>query len=813
MTRSLQIGLLLLNAFVLSLEIAITRIFSVTMFYHFAFLAIGVALFGFGASGVVLYINEKRFRKGNLGARLGGLCMFAGLFTIVALFISLNINFDPHGSLSAQFLKLATIYIVTSIPFFFAGLVIALLFQRLSEHIPKLYMLTLIGSALGCLIIIPLLQFTGGPGSVLLIASLAYLAAVAFHRGIPDTGVDAESSEKTRPGILTIILSLLVAIALIATGILNQSIPIVSIKHAKGRTIATDVIIYDQWNAFSRIIVMDIPNPLVYYDGGIHNWGLSERWDVDEHGFPPQLWLEIDNTAGTPITGFSGDPSELEIAKYDVTAAAHYLLDSPRVLVVGPGGGKDILAALAFDASRVDGAEINPLIVNLMRYRFADFNGDIYTRDPVNVVVSEGRTFIARSQDQYDLIQISLIDTWAAASTGAYALSENNLYTVEAFTEYFDHLAPNGIYTMSRFAFDPPRETLKVASLARAALDMRDVVDPSKCVIVIRQGIIANVMVRPDGFDDAAVELMHAKASELGYEILYMPQRTPQSVAQSQYHDLLTAIDPRRFIAQYDLDIRPNNDDRPFFFYLVPPSNFLKAFWFGKSYREGYNSIAVFTLVSLLIISFAVVLIFIVLPLLMFRRDDIRRNRGQKLKLLGYFICLGLSFILIEIALMQHFTLFLGYPIYSLVAVLMSLLLFSGFGAGWSGHVRDDKLETGIGNAVIGIGVVAAIYIFILPPLFSTLIVLPDWVRIMYAIGLVFPLGWFMGQPFPLGLRIIEREKLGIIPWAWGVNGAASVLGSSMALVIAIALGYRMSLFIGIGVYVAAWLIIRLLKR
>ncbi len=825
MTRGLQIGVLLLNAFVLALEIAITRIFSVTMFYHFAFLAIGVALFGFGASGVVLYIAEKRFRGGNLGVRLGGLCMWAGLTTIISLVIALNVDFDPHGSLAAQFFKLAGIYLATSVPFFFAGLALALLFQRLSDHIPRLYLLSLVGSALGCLVIVPLLQFAGGPGAFMIIAGIAYIAVAGFnfgtpeaggtrnHQGHQDTKIGTEPKKTMRPRSTTVILAVIIAIALILAGILNPRMHIIDVKYTKGRTIDPSVIVFDRWNAFSRIVVLNLPNPLAYYEDGIHNWGISEEWRLDEQPFPDQLWLEIDNTAGTPITRFSGEPEELEIARYDVTAAAHYLLDRPHVLVVGPGGGKDILAALAFDASRVDGAEINPLIGEVMRRTFAGFNGNIYTRDPVNVVVSEGRTFIARSRDKYDLLQISLIDTWAAASTGAYALSENNLYTIEAFEEYFDHLAPNGIYSMSRFAFDPPRETLKVVSIARAALDKRGVEDPGRCVMVIKQGIIANVMVRPDGFDDEAVRTMQEKCDDLGYEILYLPDREPQSGAQSHYHDLLTTTNPGRFIAQYDLDIRPTTDDRPFFFYLVPPWKFMEAFWFGKTYREGYNSIAVFTLVSLLIISLVVVLVFIVLPLLLFRRADIRQEGDRKLKLLGYFICLGLSFILIEIALMQHFTLFLGYPIYSLAAVLMSLLLFSGFGSGWSGRIPPDRLEIGIRSAVIGIGLVALVYIFALPPIFTSLIVLPDFLRIIIAIALVFPLGWFMGQPFPLGLRIIEREKLGVIPWAWGVNGAASVLGSALALTLAIALGYRWTLFVGIGVYLAAWAVVANLKR
>lgn len=261
------------------------------------------------------------------------------------------------------------------------------------------------------------------------------------------------------------------------------------------------------------------------------------------------------------------------------------------MLVVGPGGGKDLLAALAFESRKVDGAEINPLIGDVMRNKFADFNGGLYDRDPVHVTVSEGRTFIARSKDKYDLIQISLIDTWAAASTGAYALSENNLYTVEAFQEYFDHLAPDGIFSMSRFEFEPPRETLKVVALARHALEKAGVKDPSMSILVIKQGVTANVMVKPTGFTDAEVAKMTGIIQDLGYSVLYLPgpipadyrddkswfyDELPKAVNKHKvlashasawyYHEFLTTSDPERFIRTYPLDIRFTSDDRPFFF-------------------------------------------------------------------------------------------------------------------------------------------------------------------------------------------------------------------------------------------------------
>jgi len=345
-------------------------------------------------------------------------------------------------------------------------------------------------------------------------------------------------------------------------------------------------------------------------------------------------------------------------------------------------------------------------------------------------------------------------------------------------------------------------------------------------VMVVRRGYIANVMVRPSGFLPTSVGMMSNIALNLGYDVLYMPGIRPEGhadiawfydelpkAANKQkilathpsawyYNEFLTAKDKQKFISTYPLDLRPTTDDRPFFFYLLPPWQFLSALELGKSYGAGYNSIAIFTLVALLLISIVVVVLFIILPLLLFQRQDIRERSGPKLRLLGYFICLGLAYILIEIALMQHFTLFLGYPIYSLVAVLMSLLLFSGLGSGWTGRIKEAGLERGIMSAVIGVSAVAVIYILALPPLFDAMITLPDWLRIIITIVLVFPLGWFMGQPFPLGMRLVEREGLGIIPWGWGVNGAASVLGSSLALALAIAMGYRLTLFIGIAVYI-----------
>jgi len=812
MNRSLQIGVLLLNTFVLALEIAITRIFSVTMFYHFAFLAVSVALFGFGASGVVLYIWKKQLTGGNPFDRMGKLAALAGITGIGALWLSLSIPFNPHGQLGDQFVNLLAIYLATSVPFFFAGLILALVFQVMAKYIARLYSLSLIGSALGALIIVPILQVAGGPGSVIAITSLGLLSAAAFFAGRSTD--KSEVIPKVSKSNLAV--TIVIGVILLIGGFLNPYFPVIKITHAKGHTIDPEKIQYDEWNAFSRIIVLKGTDPLEYYLGGIHNWGISEEWTLDEHPFPDQLWLEIDNTAGTPITNFGGDISELEIAKYDVTAAAHHLLQNPKVLVVGPGGGKDLLAALAFESSDIDGAEINPLIAEVMRERFADFNGDLYEYGQIDVTVSEGRNFIARSREKYDLIQISLIDTWAAASTGAYALSENNLYTVEAFEEYFDHLGPGGIFTMSRFWFeDPPRETLKVVAVAREALERIGVEDASQCVMVVYQGVIANVMVRPDGFDEQAVAAMQSKVDELGFGILYMPGRTPRTTSGAEYiyHDLLTTVNFGNFLDQYPLDIRPTTDDRPFFFYLLPPQDFLEALRFGKTYRAGYNSIAIFTLVSLLIISAMVTIIFIVLPLVLFKRADIKERQKPKLTSMGYFICLGLAFIMIEIALMQHFTLFLGYPIYSLVAVLMSLLLFSGFGSAWSGKIPAERIERGISNAIYGIGVVSVIYIFVLPPVFSWLIALPDILRIAIAIILVFPLGWFMGQPFPLGLRLVEREGLGVIPWAWGVNGAASVLGSALALTVAIGIGYRLTLFTGVAIYIVGLAFVFAVRR
>ena len=805
MKRNLEIGVLLINAFVLAMEISITRIFSVTMFYHFAFLAIGVALFGFGASGVVLYIWKDKFSGGNLGRRLGNLSMWAGLTSIIALYIGLSIDFNPNTGIGKQFIRLLVIYLSTCVPFFFSGLILALLFQNLSRYIARLYLFSLVGSAIGAVITIPLLAIAGGPGSIIVAAGLAYFSTVFFLTGLP-TDEGKKSSGLALP--------IIVGIVLVVIGFLNPSINLLNVTHAKGYTIDPSRILYDRWNAFSRIIVIDSENPLDFYENGLHYWGISDKWDENE--IQPEYFLQIDNTAGTPIMNFTGDISELEMSKYDVTAAAHYLLQNQHVLVVGPGGGKDILAALAFQSEKIDAVEINPLIDNLMRHRFREFNGDLYERDPVDVTVAEGRTYIARSREKYDLLQISLIDTWAAASTGAYALSENNLYTVEAFEQYFGHLAPDGIFSMSRFAFDPPRETLRVAAIAREALERQGVENPGSCMMVIKQGVIANVMVRPDGFDDEAISTMKEVVDEMGFETIYMPGREPESEMQRIYSDLLTTSDFAGFIESYPLDVSPTTDNRPFFFYLLPPWKFIEALALGKSMRSGltgYNSIAVFTLVSLLIISIAVVIIFIILPLLLFKRTDIRERSGVKLKLLGYFICLGLAFITIEIGLMQHFTLFLGYPIYSLVAVLTSLLLFSGFGSGWSGRIPEERLESGIRNAILGISIIAIVYILILPPIFKSLIFLPDFVRILITVILVFPLGWFMGQPFPLGLRLIERESLGVIPWAWGVNGAASVLGSALSLTFAIGIGYKLTLFTGIGIYLIGLIAVSTIRK
>ena len=766
-------GIAAVSAALLMTELALTRIFSVTMYYHFAFLAISIALFGLSASGVFVYVMRGRLAPAGTRELLAGGAIVHAIATVIALAFLVRIRVGLNYSPSNLALMLA-IYALAALPFFTGGAVISLAFTRLTDRINVVYASDLLGAAAGCLALIPLLNELGAPGVVLTAAALSLGAAVCF----------APTGRRRHAAAAGL------AIFTLSAGAQATGAAPFDVVATKGHE--DDRVLFSKWNSFSRIGV---------YDREHGEWSLSPRY-TGARG--DSLFMDIDSAASTPILdGRAGPPGYL---RYELTALAYHLVERPggfSALVIGPGGGRDLQSALVFGARQVDGVEINPIIArDVMLTRFREYSGGIYADPKVTIHVDDGRSFVRRSDAKYDVIQASLVDTWAATAAGAYTLTENSLYTTEAFGEYIDHLSDEGFLTITRWVFDG----LRLVSLAQAACAERGL-DPSRHLAIVRFDRIATFLLKKTPFSGDDSRRLADLAGELGFSVLYAPgvetapphddpvemQRTGTSA--HDYRRLILAPDRSRFIAEYPLDIAATTDDRPFYFHATRLRNQLDVA-FGRSMLFGNGLSALMTLMG---ISALLVLLFILGPLIVSARPAAGWGRW-----LTYFGALGAGFMLLEVALLQRFVLLLGHPVYSLTVTLFSLLLGTGLGSFLSRRVSAGRVQAvamRMLGAVAGVAVLAAL---LLPRMIDLAIAWPLSLRVLVAAALLVPIGILLGIPLPAGMRLVSAHRPEIVPWGWGMNGAFSVVGATVAVFVAMNWGFSVTLSIAGLVYVAA---------
>jgi len=438
-------GIFFVSLSTLMLELVLTRIFSVTMWYHFAFMSISLALLGMSVSSICIYLFPQRFPGERLQQQLAFFALLFSMAILLSFLVHTHVPFPSEISLSGLF-PLGLTYSVVAVPFFLGGLCVSLAMAHLSEGISKLYFSDLGGAGVGCILTIPLLTSFGGPGAVVVVSIFACVAALLFSSAAEDRK------------LLLIAMALgLILICLLIANIHSDILRIDFIKLGKREAPK----LYEGWNSFSRIAVHlpqeGLPRPF--------GWGLSDNY---KGHMPDERIMTIDAAAVTVITEFDGDLEKIAHLRYDITALAHYLKRNASVLIIGPGGGRDVLTALAFDQREIYGVEINPLIIDVVNNLYGEFSGHVYSQPGVNIVLDDGRSYIARLDRRFDIIQSSFTDTWAATSAGAFILTENNLYTKEAFIDYYRHLEQDGILTLSRWFFQElPGETLRLASLGR----------------------------------------------------------------------------------------------------------------------------------------------------------------------------------------------------------------------------------------------------------------------------------------------------------------------------------------------------------
>jgi SAM-dependent methyltransferase len=777
-------GMLVMSFASLLLELALTRLFSVILFYHFAFLAISIALLGLGAGGVFAHLAKNwlsRWDTRTLGARIAAI---NAVLMLVVLEIDLHVPvaLDLTGK---NFLRLTAIYLVSALPFFLTGLFFSVIFARETRGIAQLYAADLTGGALACLGIVPLLNWIGGPNAILAGAVMSGVASAVWA-----------PTRRSRRFALALAAAFVIFIAA------NHSGKLVDIVYAKGMRRDKPWVLFARWNALSRVEVDDQGGAqVIVIDADASTYIMN----TDPHDWRPDYQRNL----------MSAAPS-----------IANVLRPRGDYAIIGPGGGVDVLRALANGSRNVTGIEINPIIVNdIMRGRWADFSYHLYDRPEVHMHVGDGRSWVRNSTDQFNVVQMTLVDTWASTAAGAFALSENNLYTVEAFREYFDHLKPDGLIAITRWEFKRPREALRVVSQELEVLKQVGIADAAAHFIVVSEGPLnedgrpVTVLFKKSPFtpaEEAAIRAHIAQYPDL--HPLYMPtdgqsleftddRRVP---GPHTFRSLITIGDPRSFAATYSYDVTPVTDNAPFFFFTIKTGDVLRGVLAGSGRGMDWRiNLGVVVLGMVLVISLLSVLLFLILPLAITRAvpQSSIVNRQSSIALL-YFIAIGLGYILAEIAFIQRFVLFLGHPTYALTVVIFLMLLSSGAGSLLSRRWLSDPLRVRIPILIVIVLLLA--YVWALPPLLRTLVGLPFVLKLIISAAALVPLGLAMGMPFPSGLRALAASSAGTgntIEWAWALNAASSVLGSVLAMAIAIQFGLNLTLASGAVAYLLALLL------
>ena len=770
-SRRLLGGVALVSLAILLLQLTLTRLFSATMYYHFAFLAIALALFGSGASGVLVYVLEGRLRAVATSRALVSCALLFAATTAVALLIILGNPFSPVDPPAATLRHLGLVYGATALPFLFGGAAISLAVARFAGSMSRLYAFDLGGAAAGCLLVIPLLDRLGAIDTVLVIAVLGWAAAVAFAGS-----EDGNGGGIGRRGRAVIAVAGLVLVGLFAVG---RATGRLEIRRAKGLD-EKGHILFEKWNSFSRVTV----------------WGSLQD---------PAILIMIDADAGTLVLR-GGVPGQWLTTR--VEALAYSLKPDVVALVIGPGGGADVAMAQAFGARSVTAVEVNPIIAEdvMSRDPFRAWSGAVYEQPGVRLVVDEARSFIRSAPERYDVIQATMVDTWAATAAGAFALTENNLYTVEAFHDYLDRLTPDGVISFTRWHLEPPDQILRLVAIARTAMAERGVSDPGRHLLVVRGPVEggrehgrapATVLLKASPFTDEEVKRLETLAANAGFALLYTPLTRPAG----DLTRLATAEDPAAVWRTLTSDVSPTRDDRPFFFNTVRPSR-LADVRLGWDDEWQKTNLGTFVLIGLAVLTPLVTVAFILGPLAL--AGARAGPSGARLLWLLGFAGLGLGYVMVEVVLVQKCILFLGHPVYALTVVLFSLLAWSAAGSYLSGRVGEERLGVLLPWILVGVAVLVTAYAFGLSPLFRGWVGLPRPARVLIAAAVLAPLGVALGAPMPSAMRLLNRVAPRAVPWAWGVNGAASVLGSVGALVVALLAGFDRALLLGALAYLFA---------
>ena len=785
------VGLGALSAAVLLLELTLTRVYSVTQGYHFAFLAVSLGLFGFGVSGTALFMAPALWRR----ARHRLLGLSALLFTLTALVIYWAINYIPFDAYRlllepSMYLYMALYYLAPVPPFFFAGLALGGAISLDPGRAGGLYGASLIGSGIGAPLALVGPAAWGPAAALGVVVTLGALAWLAFNWAPPARRIALFGGVAAGLVLLGWWLPGAVELRISPYKALPQ------VLQQRGSDLAGTY-----WNPFSRLDVVK--------SEGLHQApGLSFTYTGT---LPRQAALTTDGDSLTSLTRTT--PEKAGFTEYLPAAVAFDLLQEPRVLVVEPGGGLDVLMALHHGAAEVTALVGNPLEAELLTGRYSSEVANLFADSRVRVVAGNPRAYLSRDSGQFDLVVISLRDAFRPIAAGAYSLTENHLYSKEAFREYLRSLAPGGVLIATRWVQTPPSGDLRTVATVVEVLDALGTGDSADKLGVLRTLQTLTLIVKTEPFTSSEVQAIREFAASRQVDLSYLPRLAIEDtnrffVLPEEYYftGIQRILDPHQrqdYYRSQAFDVTPTTDDRPFFYHFFKWSQVPQVLARLGQVWQPFGGAGFLVVLGFLVVSVVASAVLILAPLVARRVDQAESGRGRRLDgwiMLVYFFSLGLGFLWLEVPLMQRFILLLDHPTYSFGMVLFAVLVFSGAGSLCSPRLGRYRVWT-----ILVLAMLALVYALGIDWILHAVLGFPIGGRVLISVLTIAPLAFLMGMPFPAGIAFLETRQPALIPWAWGANGYASVVGATAATLVALTWGFSKVMLASAGIYLVAW--------
>jgi len=789
-TRGYHLEIFLVSLAGLLLEISYTRVVSFKLFYYYTYFVLGLALLGIGSGGVLVAISKRLQRAATdrillVACVAGAVSVVAGYVVVARTPIATREiwNYGTAASYS-NVGRLVLLCLALYASFVAIGIVIATLFARNTAGIGRLYFADLVGAGLACAIVVSFIGWRGAPDAIF--SSAAVLAATGL--------VLAVRRHLSTVARIAAVLVFAATLGLVAAPDLLGEPRVDDLKAELGRSDPA----FSSWSPIFRVDALELVDRVLLYHDGL---------------------------PGSAIYPYDGDPASLDRFSNDIRSLPFAVNDrGGDVMIVGAAGGHEVLASLYFGAQNIDAVELNPVTYDLVNGRYADYAGRLADDERVNYVVGDGRSFLARSNDTYDLVWFPAPDSYAAsnaATASAFVLSESYLYTTEAIEESLARLRAGGVLAAQFGEVDyeaKPNRTARYVSTTRVALRKFGIDDPSKHVLLATSptdfgaASVSTILVKRSPFTDDEVARFEAQLEQVdGARLRHGGEETGGDVVSQILTTPAAELD--EWYASRPFDIDHVGDDSPFFWHFVPFADVVRDLPNPIQHADLEAGVGERVLLLLLVVAVALAAVFLLLPFLAVR--DVWRRLPRKGTSAIYFASLGFGFMFFEITLIQRLTLFLGYPTYSLTVTLASILLFTGVGALLSERRRGSIATTAAALLVV-LALLTVVYLFGLPALTGALLDAALAVRVVVTFLVLAPLGLCLGMFMPMGLGAVaaltdhEREY---VAWGWAVNGFASVVGATLTTIVAMSFGFRAVLVVALVTYAVAVVALRALAN